>query len=68
MLRAFEYRLYPDEDQKILIHKHMGAVRWVYNWGLTRKIDAWNSKGVYINRYTLQKELPGMKTKGFLAA
>lgn len=61
MLKAFEYRLYPDEDQKVLMHKHMGAARWLYNWGLSRKIETWKAEQKTLNRYDLQKELPGMK-------
>lgn len=61
MLKAFEYRLYPDEDQKALIHKHIGAVRWLYNWGLSKKIETWKSEQKTLNRYDLQKELPEMK-------
>lgn len=62
MLKAFEYRLYPDEDQKVLIHKHIGAVRWLYNWGLGKKIETWKQEQKTLNRYDLQKELPGMKS------
>lgn len=61
MLKAFEYRLYPDEDQKILLHKHMGATRWLYNWGLGKKIAAWKADKKTLSRYDLQKELPSMK-------
>ena len=61
MLKTFEYRLYPDEDQKTLIHKHIGAVRWTYNWGLSRKISSWKQEQKSLNRYDLQKELPEMK-------
>jgi putative transposase len=64
MLKAFEYRLYPNEDQKVLLHKHIGAVRWLYNWGLSRKIETWKSEQKTLNRYDLQKELPGMKATG----
>jgi len=62
MLKAFEYRLYPDEDQKILMHKHMGATRWLYNWGLGKKIETWKQEQKTLNRYDLQKELPEMKS------
>lgn len=62
MLKTFEYRLYPDEDQKILIHKHIGAVRWTYNWGLGKKIASWKEQKI-LNRYDLQKELPEMKSE-----
>lgn len=61
MLKAFEYRLYPDEDQKILIHKHIGAVRWLYNWGLNKKVETWKQEQKTLNRYDLQKTIPSMK-------
>ena len=62
MLKAFEYRLYPDEYQKVLIHKHIGASRWVYNWALKKKSDAWTLTQKNLSRYDLSAELPGMKT------
>ena len=61
MLKAFEYRLYPAEDQKVLIHKHIGASRWIYNWGLQKKIEAYAQEKKYLSRYDIQKELPAMK-------
>ncbi|SFA39137.1 putative transposase, partial [Anoxybacillus pushchinoensis] len=31
MLRAYKYRLYPNEEQKIQLAKTFGCVRFVYN-------------------------------------
>lgn len=31
MLRAYKYRLYPNKEQKILLEKHFGSCRFVYN-------------------------------------
>ena len=31
MYKAYKFRLYPDDEQKILIHKTFGCVRFVYN-------------------------------------
>ena len=47
MYRAFKFRLYPNNEQKILINKTFGCSRFVYNYYLS-KIK--NSK--YINAYT----------------
>ena len=47
MYRAFKFRLYPNNEQKILINKTFGCSRFVYNCYLS-KIK--NSK--YINAYT----------------
>ncbi len=32
--RAYKFRLYPTEEQKILIHKTFGCSRFVYNYYL----------------------------------
>ena len=32
--RAYKFRLYPNEGQKILIHKTFGCARFVYNYYL----------------------------------
>jgi putative transposase len=37
MLTAYKYRIYPDNEQKIVFAKHFGCVPQVYNWGLTLK-------------------------------
>jgi len=34
MLKAFEYRLYPNKEQVELINKHIGSARFIYNIGL----------------------------------
>ena len=34
---AYEFRLYPTEDQKVLLNKHFGCVRWVWNHFLERR-------------------------------
>ena len=37
MLRAYKYRIYPTEEQKVLFAKTFGCVRYVYNWGIDIK-------------------------------
>ncbi len=37
MLRTYKYRIYPTEEQKQVLEMHFGCVRYVYNWGLTKK-------------------------------
>lgn len=63
MLKTFEYRLYPNEDQKTLINKHIGAARWVYNWALGKKSTLWTTKQENITRYELSAELPKMRSE-----
>ena len=41
MLRAYKYRIYPTEGQKVLFVKTFGCCRFVYNWALNLKIEAY---------------------------
>ena len=34
MLKAYKYRIYPTKAQKILIEKHFGSTRFLYNYFL----------------------------------
>ena len=34
MIEAYRFRLYPTKDQEVLLSKHFGSVRFVYNWAL----------------------------------
>ena len=43
MNRAFKYRLYPNDEQKILIAKTFGCCRFIYNKMLSDKISAYES-------------------------
>jgi len=37
MIKAVKYRLYPTESQKVLLAKHFGVSRYIYNWTLDWK-------------------------------
>lgn len=37
MIKAFKFRLYPTEDQEVLLNKHFGCTRFIYNWALNYK-------------------------------
>ncbi|NBV29585.1 hypothetical protein EBR43_06060 [bacterium] len=39
MLKAYRYRLYPDQEQETLLKKHFGCVRHVYDRACGLKID-----------------------------
>lgn len=52
MLRAYKYRIYPADDQKVLFSKSFGCCRYVYNWALNIKIEAYkNNKETRSNVY-----------------
>lgn len=61
MIKAFKYRIYPTDDQKVLISKHFGHCRWVYNWGLSVKQNAYKDTGNSPSKFDLSNMLPSMK-------
>jgi len=60
-LKAFKYRLYPTSTQKVLLEKHFGSVRWVYNWALNRKTEAYAIDKTSLSKFDLQRELTALK-------
>lgn len=61
ILRAYKYRCYPTEEQKILLAKHFGSSRWIYNYALDKKVKAYQTTKETLSRFTIQKDLPSLK-------
>ena len=61
MLKAFRYRISPTSEQEILINKHIGSARFVYNLALETKSVAWAGNRVSLNCFDLIKQLPDLK-------
>jgi putative transposase len=61
MLKAYKYRLYPTEDQKILLEKHFGSVRLIYNLALECKKNAYISARKNISCFDLIKQITDLK-------
>ena len=59
--RAYKYRIYPNKSQQELIEKHFNCVRWVYNWGLERKIKAYQKNKEKLSWIDLANELVKVK-------
>ena len=61
VLKTFKYRLYPTEEQVVLLNKHIGSVRFLYNLALETKQMAWLGNRVSLSRYDLQVQLKDLK-------
>ena len=51
MLRAYKYRIYPTEEQKIQLAKTFGSCRFVYNYYLNKKIELYKSEKKSFSKY-----------------
>jgi len=61
VFKAYKYRLYPSKEQTILLNKHIGATRFLYNIALETKQTAYAGAKVNLSRYDLQKQVPELK-------
>jgi putative transposase len=61
MLKAYKYRIYPNKDQTVLLAKHFGCARYIYNYGLEQKIKAYSETKKSISRFVIQSDLPKLK-------
>lgn len=59
--KGYKYRLYPNNEQKVLLEKHFGATRWIYNYGLTRKIEEYQKNKSKLSCFEIIKEIPEIK-------
>jgi putative transposase len=66
MLRAYKYRIYPNNIQKEQIEKQFGACRFVYNWALETKIKAYQMDKTSLSCFTITNQLSILKkSEGF---
>ena len=63
MLKAFKYKLSPTKEQSILLNKHIGASRFVYNLALECKQVAWAGNKVNLSCFALHSQLKDLKTE-----
>ena len=59
--KAYKYRIYPNKNQEELFEKHFGCVRFTFNWGLDKKIKAYQQDKKRLSCFDLINELTGLK-------
>ena len=61
MLKAYKYRIYPNNEQMILINKTIGSARFVYNHYLSKKIDLYKLEQKSLTCNQCDKDLTQLK-------
>ncbi len=59
--RAYKYRFYPTIEQAAQLARTFGCVRYVYNWSLRLRQDAWYDRQERINYHTNSSRLTLLK-------
>lgn len=63
MNKAYKFRMYPNNEQKVMFAKTFGCVRYVYNHWLDRKISLYNDCKKSLSYTECAKELKELKSK-----
>ena len=57
MLKAYKYRIYPNQQQAVAFEQHFGCVRFVYNWALALQNRYYKIFGKSLSRTQIQSQL-----------
>lgn len=61
MLKSYKYKLKPSEEQIVLLDKHFGSIRFVYNYFLNERKNEYETNKNTINYYDNAKSLTELK-------
>jgi putative transposase len=61
--RAYKFRFYPTDEQRIILAQTFGCVRFVYNWGLHIRKTAYFQHGESLYYNDLAAMLPDLKKR-----
>lgn len=61
MERAYKYKIKPTVRQQRMLSQFFGCARFIYNWGLDRKINAYKENKKNLTYIQLAKELTVLK-------
>jgi putative transposase len=59
--QAYRFELDPNQEQRILLAKSVGASRYVYNWGLAKSQREYEMTGAWPRHSELKKQLVQLK-------
>ena len=65
--RAYKVELDPNNVQRTMLRQHAGAARFVWNWGLERRIDEYEKTKKSSTAIAQHKQLVELKNSGQLA-
>ena len=59
--RAYVYRFYPTDEQKQILVRTFGCVRYTYNWALRLSIDLYQQTGQGLSYTQMSAQLTTLK-------
>ena len=62
-LKAFKYRIYPTEEQQVLLAKTFGCKRLIFNHYLNEQLTRYQNKEKHLSNYDINKDITNLKNK-----
>ena len=59
--KAVKVRLYPTQEQEVLLAQHFGCARWWWNYALNKSIETYKQTGKGLSQSALNALLPKLK-------
>lgn len=64
MIKSFKIRIYPTKEQEILIKKHIGSCRYMWNYMLALEEETYKNGGKHLNHFDMVNLLSPLKKDG----
>jgi len=61
---SYKFRMYPTKEQEVLLAKHFGSVRFVYNYFLNQRKQSYQTEKKTLGYFSNCKELTNIKQQG----
>lgn len=61
MKKSYKYKIKPTKNQQRILLQFFGCCRFIYNWGLDRKINLWKNEQKSVSYIELSKEMTSLK-------
>lgn len=63
MIKGYKIRIYPNKEQKVLIERHIGSCRFIWNYMLALQNENYKNGGKYISKFSMANLLTPLKKK-----
>ena len=64
MIKSFKVRIYPTKEQEILMWKHIGACRYIYNYMLAKQQELYEAGEKHLSHFDMNNLLKPLKNDG----
>jgi putative transposase len=61
MIKSYKYKIKPTKIQSNQLDQFFGCARFIYNWGLDKKINSWKNEQKSLSYNDLAKQLTSLK-------